>query len=289
MNFRIFFFALMILGSINSDAAIYSHITSSAKSGDITTYDFVIDQWTNDSSPNPCYGVGCYISVSHLHNNNGDAGYSMGTVTSSAVPCIKEAATMNDLRSCVMGKVLRRPRGSENPGSLNKSVLSLPLTGRANHMGEIATSECVGLFYNMGKIFSDAASGGTLLPGSVCGVAPNPVYSCSLPTVINLDHSTVSAGEVNGSTTSQKINVNCTGDLSLSIFLQGLENNKIRLGSSEIFSTISLDGDPITESGLKKKFKTGDNNYTIKSTLSTNTLPSAGSYKWQGVMLLAID
>lgn len=174
---------------------------------------------------------------------------------------------MNELRECLF-----------------KNGLSIPLTGTVIHIGQSLTEECVGLF--SGEMLATET---TLLPGSVCGIAPPPTGGCTLPESVTLDHGTLSTNNISGNTISQEITIECTKQIDGRPYIEGLDDGVLDLGDNSIYSTLSINNTKVTDRGVAVNLLIGENSLQIKSTLSVNGTPSAGSHLGQGIMILALE
>lgn len=263
---------LMCSGSVN--AAIFSRILGYSTFSEVD-YNYSIDVWTDDPTPNPCFGDDrCYISINHRHYSDGRGGDATEYWYSRDEPCIETAATMTDLRECLQGKV-----------SNNGVPFNLPMTGIARHSGGSSrVEECVGLFWSSRK-----HDHGTLLPGSVCGLAPPPVGACSLPSSINLDHGNLSESAIQNSTATQSLLIDCNRELLGQLFIEGLSNGKLIMDDGSITSILSIEGDNIGESGKAVDLVTGQNTLEIKSTLQLTGKPTAGKHQGQAILILALQ
>ena len=282
MNIRMLLLIALSVFSGCVSSAIISRINSETSSGEgsgfTAEYQFTISAWTPDSSANPCFGdPSCEIVINHIHRNSGLG--SRDPAGKFEESCVSTSATMNDLKKCLMGKVVHMDNPSSN---IPYTAFALPYSGMVFHSGEVLTSECVGLFYGSNSIYH-------LLPGSSCGIAPSPTYSCKLPASINLDHGSIPSDQINGAITTQNISLNCTGNMSLKLALEGTSNGMLSLGNSGINSTISIDSKEITDNGINLNLKSGVNNFIVKSTLSTSGKSVAGKYSGNGILILAVQ
>lgn len=266
------FLLLFFLWSSSVSSAIFSRILGYSTFS--VDYNFSIDLWTDDSTPNPCLGDDdCNIAINHRHHSDGRGGIATDYWSASKIPCIATAATMTDLRECLEGKV-----------SHDGLTFNLPLTGSAHHAGSMEIEECVGLFYSSHK-----HNDGTLLPGSVCGLAPPPVGACSLPSSITLDHGNLSESAIQNSTATQSLLIDCNRELLGQLFIEGLSNGQLNLDDGSITSILSIDGDNIGDSGKSVDLAVGQNTIEIKSTLQLTGKPTAGKHQGQAILILALQ
>lgn len=277
MQFKYVFLFSFLIWYHNGYATILSHIVDSeiTNNGTNTIYEYSIDSWEPDSNAlaNPCYdNSSCVIGVSHRHGSDG-TGSGMdpsATWTAMKYKCIFQAKDMNELRECLI-----------------KSGLSFPKTGTVNHLGDVVTDECVGLFYKFSGITVDSDL--LLLPGSVCGLAPPPTGGCTLPESVTLDHGVLSSNNISGNTVSHSIEIQCNKEIDGKLYIEGLDNGVLDLGDNSIYSTLSINNTPVTDSGIHIGLVIGNNSVQIKSILATNGTPTTGNHQGQAIMILALE
>lgn len=283
-------YAILLLGGLAfsqaSSASIWSWIdslnTCSARQTYCYDYSFTIADWDeNDSTPNPCYGLtACTLFIGHRHNASGTSG--SGIVRSwgaGTYPFITKSETLGEL-----GKQL-------------KSIFSLPFSATTNHQANtVATEECVGIFYAMGKNLGNHSSvvnvtafeGHPMLPGSICGAAPAPSGSCDFnQEALTLDHGTLSRKELEGHEVSEVVNISCTTSQTLKLYIYSAARVKLREDGS-LYSELYMNGNVLGTSGFTLDVE-AQGNFTVKSILRTNGTPEAGEFSGSTVMLITVE
>lgn len=282
---KLAFTLLLLMLSVQSQAAIFSKITKSSTSSGNSTYNYIISSWDYaDETPNPCYKLPvCYIAISHRHNDLGGGGYPTTVWTSKGVPCVSTSQNIGELGECLA--TFPSNRKGEDHGEVGVRLVT-PYSGTAGHSGSTILQECVGIFWS--TALPSGAFGGNLLPGSVCGIAPPPVGACGMPDAIMLDHGSLAADSIEGNVAQQNIFIDCNKPIDGRLFLEGINNGSLALGSG-ISSTIKLNGTPLDSTGVNIPLKTGANLMNITSTLTSSGKPVEGEHIGQGVLILALN
>ncbi|HIF2548589.1 TPA: hypothetical protein ACXZLZ_004148 [Salmonella enterica] len=287
----IYFVFFCWLWSPVCSSAIFSHIIS-AESGPIPNriyYYFSIDSWTDDPTPNPCYGEStCAIAIDHRHTDAGNNGKHsvLAGWESTGLPCITKSITMTDLRECMWGKPATYSDIGLDPGSGIGTRFTLPFLGEEGHSGMTITQECVGLFW--GTSFDGESM--RLLPNSVCGIAPPPIGSCGMPGSIEIDHGSLPASSVDGNIASTTFPVDCNKAITIKLYMRGLENNRLPLDSgSGIYSQLILNDNPISEQGVALNLLQGENILRLNSRLISDGKVSSGKHQGQGILIMSFE
>ncbi|WP_164057809.1 hypothetical protein, partial [Serratia marcescens] len=283
---KLVFTLLLLMLAVPSHCAIYSEINKAEKTSDLIKYWYTISEWDyEDSTPNPCYGLtSCYVAISHRHNTAGGPGNTVTSWSANGVKCISSSKNIGELGVCLKDSP-SNIKGTNYPWAIGIH-LTIPFSGDTVHGGAIVYPECVGMFWSTTPIKMD--SPGSLLPGSVCGLAPAPTGNCGMPDSIMLDHGSVPNNSIDGSKAVQQITIDCNNPLSGRLFLQGLTKGKLPVGGG-IYSTISLNNLILNESGVKIPLVGGANPLLITSTLSTSGQISGGEHVGHGVLILTLD
>ena len=280
-------FALLLLAlPLASYSEIYSIIKKVTKSDETYTYDYSIIQWDyDDIKPNPCYGsTSCYVAISHVHTRAGTSGITVAQWSVGGTPCLKSAKTLGELGRCL--KISPSDIKGTHPPYLINVRLVIPFSGETYHSGVTAKSECVGLFWATKRI--DIDTGATLIPGSVCGLAPPPSGRCSMQDSITLDHGHLSMDNVAGNVALQQVALSCSEPIKGKLFLAGLTGSTLSVGEG-IKSTIEIEGTSLGSAGVSVPLKKGVNPLKITSTLSTVGKPAEGEHTGQGVLILTLE
>lgn len=231
---------------------------------------------------NPCYQTGCAIGLG-IGNSSGLA--ITGFLRGNSYECSESSATIEDLLKCLDGEPLKKE--TSNPNVIIPSTFSLPLSATVfSRARQEDGQQCVGLIYGNGYDVNWGVY--NFIPGMLCsGGLPVPDTYCKLPSAINLDHGLVSSEDVNNSTITKTMSINCSSDISLSIGVQGSSDGTLPLGGEDVISTIYIDNVKMKDNGITKDFKSGINTISIKSVLSTKVKLAAGKYVGQGVLVLS--
>lgn len=285
---KLTFTLLLLMLAAPSHSAIFSKITKSTSSGGDSTYYYVISSWDYaDATPNPCFGLPvCYVGISHRHTLSGRNGATVTVWSSKGVPCVSSSATIGELGKCVAA-FPSNIKGSSTSGTAGVRLVT-PYSGMTGHIGNSVIQECVGIFWATSTMTEDN-NVGTLLPGSVCGIAPPPAGACGMPDAIMLDHGSLAADDVQDHVAQQQISIDCNKSIDGRLYLQGgVSNGKLPLGGG-ITSTIALNGSTLTDAGMLIPLKVGANPLMITSTLSTSGKITTGEHTGQGVLILTLN
>lgn len=246
------------------------------------TYDFTIADWDeNDSTPNPCYGLSaCTIFIGHRHDAAGTSG--SGIVRSWGAgnyPFIITSETMGDLAKQI------------------KAIFSLPFSSTTTHQANtVATEECVGLFYAAGRNLGSNSSaanissfqGHPMMPGSICGTAPQPSGSCDFDQdVVTLDHGTLTRQELEGHEVSETVSINCTTSQMLKLYIYSADNVQLRDDGS-LYSQLYMNDNVLGTNGFNLDVVEREN-VVVKSVLHTNGSVEAGEFSGSTIMLITVE
>lgn len=269
-----------------ASASVWSWIDNLATCSSTNTYcydyNFTIADWDeDDSTPNPCYGSSaCTIFIGHRHNAAGTSGprtnRSWGAGT---YPFLITSETMGELAKEF------------------KSIFSLPYSSSTRHSGNtVATEECVGIFYAVGKnlgtnsseVNDSSFTGYPLLPGSICGAAPAPSGSCDFDQdVLTLDHGTLTRQELDGHEVSETVSINCTSSQTLKLFIYSADNVQLRDDGS-LYSELYMNDNVLGTNGFTLDVAE-QQNVVVKSVLRTNGSVAAGEFSGSTVMLITVE
>ncbi|WP_155959487.1 MrpH family fimbial adhesin [Klebsiella aerogenes] len=272
-------FYFMNISSVNS--MIFSHIDKSEGTPTNAKYYFTIDSFDNqDTTQNPCFGdTVCTVGINHRHSSKGEGGNAVFAEWTgrkgASTSCVINVSTIGKLLNCLKNT-------DSNKGHVR---LNVPLSGVTNHTGPAVTQECVGLFWKKGS----SSAGGQLLPGSVCGIAPPPIGACSTPDSVVIDHKTLSESEVNLNNASATFIIDCNKKVAAKLYFKNLTGGKLNLGDGSIYSTLSIDNQPVNDNGFNKDLSTGSNYINLSSSLHTNGKVKPGSYNGQAVMIISLQ
>ena len=272
---------LVLVATQPASASVWSWIDSITQNSSINfDYNFTLADWDeNDSTPNPCYGLNaCTIFISHRHDASGTSGW--GVVQGwgvAAYPFISSSETLGEV-----GKEL-------------KKVFPLPYSGTTNHNGTVNFEECVGFFYapgvNMGTsgpVVDQKYAGDNILPGSICGTAPQPSGSCDFnQDVLTLDHGTLTRQELDGHEVSENVSINCTTSQTLKLYIYSADNVQLRDDGS-LYSELYMNDNVLGTSGFTLDVAEQEN-VVVKSVLHTNGSVAAGEFAGSTVMLITVE
>lgn len=284
-----FLYGLLLLTSLAipqiSTASIWSWIdtleTCSSSFPYCYNYQFTIGGWDeNDSTPNPCYGQSaCTIFIGHRHDSAGTSGQSVVRGWGvAAYPFVGNTETLGEL------------------GAELKKIFPLPYSGITNHAANtVATEECVGIFYAPSvNIGTDSATnnekyaGYSLLPGSICGTAPQPSGTCDFDQdVLTLDHGTLSKRELEGHEVTENVSINCTNAETLKLYIFSADNVQLRDDGS-LYSELYMNDTIIGTTGFTIDV-TERTQVSVKSVLRTNGNVTAGEFSGSTVMLITVE
>lgn len=269
-----------------ASASVWSWIdslsTCSATQTYCYDYNFTIADWDeDDSTPNPCYGLSaCTIFIGHRHDAAGTSG--SGIVRSwgaGTYPFIIESETMGDLAKQI------------------KAIFSLPFSSTTNHKANtVAAEECVGMFYAAGKnlgsnssaVNETAFQGHPMMPGSICGTAPQPSGSCDFDQdVLTLDHGTLTRNELDGHEVSETVSINCTTSQTLKLYIYSADNVQLRDDGS-LYSELYMNDNVLGTNGFTLDVAEQEN-VVVKSILHTNGSVAAGEFSGSTVMLITVE
>ncbi|WP_029484990.1 MrpH family fimbial adhesin [Enterobacter mori] len=269
-----------------ASASVWSWIdslsTCSATQTYCYDYNFTIADWDeDDSTPNPCYGLSaCTIFIGHRHDAAGTSG--SGIVRSwgaGTYPFIIESETMGDLAKKI------------------KAIFSLPFSSTTNHKANtVAAEECVGMFYAAGKnlgsnssaVNETAFQGHPMMPGSICGTAPQPSGSCDFDQdVLTLDHGTLTRQELDGHEVSETVSINCTSSQTLKLYIYSADNVQLRDDGS-LYSELYMNDNVLGTNGFTLDVAEQEN-VVVKSVLHTNGSVAAGEFSGSTVMLITVE
>jgi hypothetical protein len=248
-------------------------------------YDFTIAGWDeNDTTPNPCYGLtACTFFIGHRHDATGSSGSgivrSWGAGTSGTYSFVTKSETL--------GEVAKQ----------FKAIVSLPYSGTTRHSGNtIATEECVGMFYAAGKNLGTNSSavndskftGYSMVPGSICGVAPQPSGSCDFgQDVLTLDHGMLPRQELDGHEVSESVSINCTIPQLLKLYIYSADDVQLRDDGS-LYSELYMNDNVLGINGVSLDV-TEQENVVVKSVLRTNGSVTAGEFSGSTIMLITVE
>lgn len=266
---RVVFFLLICFGAFVRPgfASVYSYITKSTGSPTNATYEYTIESWDYSSTlANPCFGVKtCQLGVSHRHDANGK-GNGLRDVLLASSSAISNVKTIGEL------------------GRIYNAKFPFPKSGTLVHNGPAVTAECVGIFYLR------SGAGGekpTLLPGSICGVAPPPGGICGIDEqIIDIEHGTLRPQELNGHSAERSITVRCSVYTSLKMYVAASNGGRVDL-DRKMHSDLSVAG---VSGGDGYLFSAGPGGVSIpiKSTLSVIGDIDAGIYQGSAVAVLSV-
>lgn len=273
---------LVLVATQPASASVWSWIDS-IKQNSSTNFDytFTIASWDeNDENANPCYELNaCTLFISHRHDSSGNSGTGVvRSWDSSQYPAMLTAKTIGAL-----GKVLN-------------SALSLPFNSTTNHNGSVGYEECVGIFYAAGTNLGNNQSstnqtkfqGYPLLPGSICGTAPQPSGSCDFnQDVLTLDHGTLTRQELDGHEVSESVSINCTTSQTLKLYIYSADNVQLRDDGS-LYSELYMNENVLGTSGFTLDVAEQEN-VVVKSVLHTNGSVAAGEFSGSTVMLITVE
>ena len=269
-----------------ASASVWSWIdslsTCSATQTYCYDYNFTIADWDeDDSTPNPCYGLSaCTIFIGHRHDAAGTAGSGIVRAWGAGTyQFIIESETMGDLAKQI------------------KAIFSLPFSSTTNHKANtVAAEECVGMFYAAGKnlgsnssaVNETAFQGHPMMPGSICGTAPQPSGSCDFDQdVLTLDHGTLTRNELDGHEVSETVSINCTSSQTLKLYIYSADNVQLRDDGS-LYSELYMNDNVLGTNGFTLDVAEQEN-VTVKSVLRTNGSVAAGEFSGSTVMLITVE
>lgn len=264
-----------------SSAAVWSWINAITQNSSTNyDYDFTLADWDeNDTTPNPCYGqTACTIFISHKHSSSGTSG--TGVVRGwgvAAYPFIGSSVTLGEV------------------GVELKKIFPLPYSGTTNHVGSVNFEECVGFFYAPGVNIGTSTSandekyrGYNILPGSICGTAPQPSGSCDFnQDVLTLDHGTLPRQELDGHEVSETVSINCTTSQTLKLYIYSADNVQLRDDGS-LYSELYMNDNVLGTNGFTLDVAEQEN-VVVKSILHTNGSVAAGEFSGSTVMLITVE
>jgi hypothetical protein len=262
---------MLCMPAFSSQAGgIYSYINKSIGTTEKATYEYTIEAWDEDIDiPNPCYrNVYCEVGISHRHNDKGEPGPR--SVEVYRLPLASQWKTVGEL------------------GKEYKTYRPLPYSGVLWHesgWGDKLTTECVAIYYsvNLGPR--------TMMPGSICGVAPPPAGICGFTNMANitLDHGPVSASSRHDPI-SVNIGVSCSQSSKLKLYVKTAYNGRLDLRGpgSGVYSILRLNG-VLADQGLDlPAVGPAGVNISLSSTLFTNSSSAAGNYEGSAIVILAV-
>lgn len=269
--------ALLCCCVLPVNAKIFSYITKVTGTpgvGNTILYDYSISSWSteDDAQPNPCYGRGyCLLSVDHRHTDAGNGGSADPAYSNINIGAAK---TIGDVRRLWI------------------AAHPLPNVGQTKHTGPVVTEECVGLFYvakDAPPIYNEDLR--ILFPGSVCGLAPQPVGSCKLDGDITLDYGSVTAASLNGKVISKTSSVTCSKDMAVQLWLfnPSDDSDQVPLRSDKsIVAKLTLNGDSATAGKTINVTSGVATPFTVSSEALVSGSPEAGAFSGSAILLLAI-
>ena len=284
---KMFFALLLFLGmafSHTASASIWSWIDTLKSCGSNSCYDytFTIADWDeNDATPNPCYQLSaCTLIIGHRHNVAGTSGPGIErSWDAGSYPFLITAETMGEVSQQF------------------KTIFTFPYSSTTRHSGvAVNWEECVGFFYAAGKNLGNNASyvnqsafqGHPMMPGSICGVAPQPSGSCDFnQDVLTLDHGTLTRQELDGHEVSENVSINCTTSQTLKLYIYSADNVQLRDDGS-LYSELYMNDNVLGTSGFTLDVAEQEN-VVVKSVLHTNGSVAAGEFAGSTVMLITVE
>ncbi|WP_353242686.1 hypothetical protein [Providencia sp.] len=169
----------------------------------------------------------------------------------------------------------------------------LPFKGSTQHVGESLNSnqECVGIFFQPSAGF---AGKGSLINGSLCGIAPPPVGACKInENIPDLSFGTVSEAELAGQTREVTVSVTCNLSMSVLVIATGVSGTNSR-------ENLRSDGSLYANLTLGNYNTPGENGYSLyvpaggsstvklKARLGTNGRVQPGSFRGGAALILTV-
>lgn len=144
----------------------------------------------------------------------------------------------------------------------------------------------------LGTITSDTSNsnfnGYSMLPGSVCGVAPAPSGSCDFEQdVLTLDHGTISKNELEGHSVSETVSITCTSAKTLTLYIFDADKLDLKEDGS-LYSELYINDSTLGAQGLTVDADE-QLNVDVKSVLHTNGSVTAGEFSGSTVMLITVE
>ncbi|WP_162762187.1 adhesin [Providencia rettgeri] len=267
---------LVSLYSFDAQAFLYSHIYEISYMGSpnkrTTVYHYSISGWdrlaSDDNTPNPCASWSkCYVTVNHVHDKSKNPG--------AQIEGIVEVTGLQTLRE-VQEKVF------------NTKGYPFTHSGRQGHYGDQTVDECVTLFLQ--PVFSSSKfEKGIMMPGALCGIAPQPVGSCSIiEDSIDIDYKEINESNLNNATKEAVVNLACDKATSVRVVAYGLSNGRVPLRNDGSLSAELYVNDVLGTTGATVDTVGSGVNVpiTIKSILKTNGTVNAGEFSGAGTIIL---
>lgn len=220
---------------------------------------------TTNTAPNPCLNdKNCVIVVGLEYRANDIV---RDNVVQMYSKCTEEAKTVGELETCLLTTV----------------GYKFPLARRYNNVSQTPQG-CLTLFY--GKFGGRDAYP---IPGAICGIVPPPGYGCSMPDSLELDHGMVQTSALNGHTVSSQLLISCNTNVSARLYLQSEDGEHINLDKS-LSSSLTIDQQGMTATGVPLKLSTGDKTINVSSKLIlSGTSPTSGVHSGSGILILGMD
>lgn len=231
------------------------------------TYEYTIHSWDlDDRTPNPLRGFDRGVIYVGLRGKDG----TNGTIFTRALysfqaPCILSSSTVGELLSCY-----------------SRYQFTPPLSSNLQtQQVDFADNNCVGMFYKRGN---DTPRNGVLLPGSVCGLVPAPIGSCSMSTSLEFDHGAGSATNLDGNRSERPLIIDCNSAMSAKI-TAGHDVVSLTTGLN---STLRLNGQTLDKKGVGINLRIGQNVLDLSSTLRATSNVNAGVYNGNTYLVLSL-
>lgn len=137
---------------------------------------------------------------------------------------------------------------------------------------------------------SNVTGTGTRLPGVGCAYPPPESVFCSLSSIPDFDHGSLTNTNLEGSIVTQRTILNCNAASKVDIYMA--YGDAIELGekNSGLSSEIYIEGSAASRSNpVTVNASAGDTNLTIESRLQSSGPIKAGEYSGSGVLILDVN
>ncbi|WP_297203666.1 hypothetical protein [uncultured Pluralibacter sp.] len=211
--------------------------------------------------PNPCYGwQTCMVGP--------DVSYSRHGIGSLVGSCLAGG--------CIEARNLKTTADVARQYTYMRQ-LPFTYTFSIDHPEDDAA--CAGMVY-IDRPVIQAGVHGELFPGATCTAIPPDNFRCTLDIPPYIDHGTLSAREVNGSSASVNGKVSCNYDGQFSIStISDSGDNIVHLKDNSVISAVTINGQNATNGLVIKTMRSRPTNIKVNSVLTSDGTVTSGNYK----------
>ncbi|MGN7974975.1 MrpH family fimbial adhesin [Serratia sp. 22264] len=268
-KYATFIFAAILIYTETAQASIFMQVTKRTGTWYSGTFDYeLIDWFTNDNTPNPCYKKPkCKIAISSNHNPTLIDLYSDGSWTGNKNPWVSDSETIGIL------------------GQNFKQFVGIPRSGKIQYNNILGGSGCVGVFYSMNTLWEPSAF---RLPGSICAIPPDETNACEIKTPqLTLDHGVLAPEQLNNHSVTDSLLLSCHQTTNIQLYITENAGGIMLRSDGSLFSNLKLNGQPANKGIVLQVGPTGTT-VQVSSVLRAVGNVEPGIFQGSAVALLAL-